>query len=44
MFINSSYLMDATPIEEGFEYSTDLLSLVAKHTHGHSVGGINLFD
>ena len=27
-------------IEEGFKYSMDSLSLVAKHTHGHSVGGL----
>ena len=26
--------------EEGFQHSIDSLSLVAKHTHGHSVGGI----
>ena len=28
------------PIEEGFDCSVDSLSLQAKHTHGHSVGGI----
>jgi hydroxyacylglutathione hydrolase len=28
------------PIEEGFNYSIDSLSLVTKHTHGHSVGGL----
>ena len=28
------------PIEEGFKYSIDSLSLVVKHTHGHSVGGL----
>jgi hydroxyacylglutathione hydrolase len=28
------------PIEEGFKHSVDSLSLVAKHTHGHSVGGL----
>ena len=28
------------PIEEGFQHSMDSLSLVAKHTHGHSVGGL----
>jgi hydroxyacylglutathione hydrolase len=28
------------PIEEGFMHSMDSLSLVAKHTCGHSVGGI----
>ncbi len=28
------------PIEEGFKHSMDSLSLVAKHTHGHSVGGL----
>ena len=27
------------PIEEGFEYSVGSLSLTAKHTHGHSIGG-----
>jgi glyoxylase-like metal-dependent hydrolase (beta-lactamase superfamily II) len=29
------------PITEGFTYSMDSLSLVAKHTHGHSVGGVS---
>jgi hydroxyacylglutathione hydrolase len=28
------------PVEEGFQHSMDSLSLVAKHTHGHSVGGL----
>ena len=28
------------PIQEGFQYSMDSLSLLAKHTHGHSTGGI----
>ena len=28
------------PIEEGFDYSIDSLSLKAKHTHGHSLGGM----
>jgi hydroxyacylglutathione hydrolase len=28
------------PVEEGFQHSMDSLSLVAKHTHGHSVGGM----
>jgi hydroxyacylglutathione hydrolase len=27
-------------VEEGFQHSMDSLSLVAKHTHGHSVGGL----
>ena len=31
---------DCEPIEEGFKYSIDSISLVAKHTHGHSVGGL----
>ena len=31
---------DCEPIEEGFQYSIDSISLVAKHTHGHSVGGL----
>ena len=28
------------PIKEEFKHSIDSLSLVAKHTHGHSVGGL----
>ena len=28
------------PIEEGFEYSVDSLSMKTKHTHGHSLGGM----
>jgi hydroxyacylglutathione hydrolase len=28
------------PVEEGFQHSIDSLSLVAKHTHGHSAGGM----
>ena len=31
---------DCEPIEEGFEYSKGSLSLQAKHTHGHSLGGM----
>ena len=29
------------PIDEGFRYNIVSLSLVAKHTHGHSVGGLS---
>ena len=31
---------DCEPIEEGFEYSNGSLYLQAKHTHGHSLGGM----
>ena len=44
VYVHQLELFDGcTPIEEGFQYSTDLLSLVAKHTHGHSVGGLTYF-
>jgi hydroxyacylglutathione hydrolase len=41
VFVHQLELLDGCePIEEGFKYSIDSLSLVAKHTHGHSVGGL----
>jgi len=41
IFVHQLELLDGCePIEDGFKYSTDSLSLVAKHTHGHSVGGL----
>lgn len=41
VFVHHLELLDGCePIEEGFRYNIDSLSLVAKHTHGHSVGGI----
>ena len=44
VYVHQLELFDGcTPIEEGFQYSIDLLSLVAKHTHGHSVGGLTYF-
>jgi hydroxyacylglutathione hydrolase len=40
-FVHNLELFDGCePIEEGFKYSIDSLSLVAKNTHGHSVGGL----
>lgn len=41
VYVQQLELFDqCVPIEEGFEYSIDSLSLVAKHTYGHSVGGM----
>jgi hydroxyacylglutathione hydrolase len=41
IFVHNLELFDGCePIEEGFKYSIDSLSLVAKNTHGHSVGGL----
>jgi hydroxyacylglutathione hydrolase len=41
VYVHNLELLDGCePIEEGFKHSIDSLSLVAKHTHGHSVGGI----
>ena len=41
VYVHQLELFDGCePIEEGFKYSIDSLSLVAKHTHGHSVGGL----
>jgi hydroxyacylglutathione hydrolase len=41
VFVHQLELLDGCePIEEGFKHSIDSLSLVAKHTHGHSAGGL----
>ena len=41
VYVHQLELLDrCEPIEEGFQYTMDSLSLVAKHTHGHSVGGL----
>ena len=41
VFVHDLELLDGCiPIEEGFSHSMDSLSLVAKHTHGHSLGGL----
>jgi hydroxyacylglutathione hydrolase len=41
VYVHQLELLDTcTPIEEGFKHSVDSLSLEAKHTHGHSVGGL----
>ena len=41
VYVHQLELLDGcVPIEEGFKHSIDSLSLVAKHTHGHSVGGM----
>ena len=41
VFVHQLELLDeCEPIEEGFKYSVDSLSLQAKHTHGHSLGGM----
>ena len=41
IFVHQHELLNGCePIEEGFKHSIDSLSLVAKHTHGHSVGGL----
>jgi hydroxyacylglutathione hydrolase len=42
VFVHQLELFDrCEPIDEGFRYNIDSLSLVAKHTHGHSVGGLS---
>ena len=42
VYVHQLELFDGcTPIEEEFKHSVDSLSLVAKHTHGHSVGGLS---
>jgi glyoxylase-like metal-dependent hydrolase (beta-lactamase superfamily II) len=42
VYVHQLELFDrCDPITEGFTYSMDSLSLVAKHTHGHSVGGVS---
>ncbi len=41
VYVHQLELFDGCePIEEGFKYSIDSLSLETKHTHGHSVGGL----
>ena len=41
VYVHQLELFDGCePIEEDFKYSADSRSLVAKHTHGHSVGGL----
>ena len=41
VFVHKLELLDGCEaVEEGFQHSIDSLSLVAKHTHGHSVGGM----
>ena len=41
VYVHQRELFDeCKPIEEGFRHSVDSLSLIAKHTHGHSVGGM----
>lgn len=41
VYVHQRELFDeCEPIEEGLKYSIDSLSLVAKHTHGHSLGGL----
>jgi hydroxyacylglutathione hydrolase len=41
VFVHQLELFDGcTPIEEDFKHSVDSLSLIAKHTHGHSLGGL----
>ena len=40
VFVHQLELLDGCePIEEGFRHSVGSLSLTAKHTHGHSIGG-----
>ena len=41
VYVHQLELLDGCePIEEEFKYSIDSLSLIAKHTHGHSIGGM----
>ena len=41
IYVHELELFDGCiPIQESFDHSIDSLSLVAKHTHGHSVGGM----
>jgi hydroxyacylglutathione hydrolase len=41
VYVHQLELLDGCdPIEEGFKYSADSLSVTTKHTHGHSVGGL----
>ena len=40
VYVHQCELFDeCEPIEEGFMHSIGSLSLIAKHTHGHSIGG-----
>jgi hydroxyacylglutathione hydrolase len=40
IYVHKLELLDGcAPIEEGFNYSVDSLSLTAVHTYGHSIGG-----
>lgn len=42
VYVHQLELFDrCEPIQEGFKYSMDSLSLVTKHTHGHSTGGMS---
>jgi len=41
VYVHQLELFDrCEPIQEGVKYSMDSLSLLAKHTHGHSTGGM----
>ena len=41
VYVHQLELLDGCePIEEEFKNSIDSLSLIAKHTHGHSIGGM----
>ena len=41
VYVHQLELFDGCePIEEGFKHSIDSLSLRARHTHGHSLGGL----
>ena len=41
VFVHQLELLDGCePIEEALQHSMDSLSLTAKHTHGHSLGGL----
>ncbi len=41
IYVHELELLDGCiPIQESFDHSIDSLSLVAKHTHGHSTGGM----
>lgn len=41
VYVQQLELFDGSePIDEGFKHSMDSFSLLARHTHGHSVGGL----
>ena len=43
VYVHQCELFDeCEPIEEGFRHSIGSLSLAAKHTHGHSIGGTTM--